>query len=404
IRSRESSHPERLLLLAGTVLGLSTVFREEGYLLLCAIAVGVVYAFPVRRRGVFLLIGWLLVMIPIWVIQHHLYDHFLGLHAVIYSSALSGPGDALSLFNPANIVSNLFVYLLKFHFSPQLSLLLAMPFIAALAVGLFCQPSRIATTARVTLVICTCVTSTILLMLLLSHEDLVFDTLFTQALLPSTPFLVFFVLYFRSNIVSEDANLRFFTATTLIFLIGSGFLLNQKDVGIIWGPRHFISLYPVLVPLALIAIHQLLKDVGKRFTERLVRIAAAILVGISLITQLHGVHALVLKKTGTQAIVDSIKELDTNVLVTDVYWLPEEIASVYHEKKILMVDSDEELQSLLKLFRTKNIKTFGFVTSKYYRRVSDMALQKMAPLVKETRSVASPGMEFMSLRVLFCKL
>ncbi|MBW1897303.1 MAG: glycosyltransferase family 39 protein, partial [Deltaproteobacteria bacterium] len=106
IRSRESSHPERLLLLAGTVLGLSTVFREEGYLLLCAIAVGVVYAFPVRRRGVFLLIGWFLVMIPIWIIQHHLYDHFLGIHAVIYSSALSGPGDALSLFNPANTISN----------------------------------------------------------------------------------------------------------------------------------------------------------------------------------------------------------------------------------------------------------------------------------------------------------
>ena len=69
-----------------------------------------------------------------------------------------------------------------------------------------------------------------------------------------------------------------------------------------------------------------------------------------------------------------------------------------------MVDSDEHLSALLALFREKDVRTFTFVTSEQYHRLSNKGLGHIVPLVEGTRRITSPGMEFMSLLVSSCRL
>jgi len=404
LKSREAEHSAIGLLAAGFALGLSTVFREEGYLLFCAVFAGFLYAFHRRSRLIFLVLGWLLVMVPIWTLQYDLYHHFLGIHALIYNASFSSLGGTLRLLDPAYTLGNWFAYLLKFHASPKTAFLMATPIMAAFAVGLASKTSPRATTVKAAVVLCACVTSVTLLIFLLTAEEPVFHTLVTQALFPSTPFLVFFLLYLRPALFSKHADLRFFTGVTLIFLAGSGFLLNQKDVGIVWGPRHFLSLYPILVPLSWIGLRRLIDDAGQGLSRRVLRTGAVLLCTVSLMIQFWGIHTLFLKKRGTEAMVDSIKAFDHEFVVTDVYWFPEEVASIYYRKKILMVDSDEHLSALLALFREKDVRTFTFVTSEQYHGLSNKGLGHIVPLVEETRRITSPGMEFMSLLVSSCRL
>lgn len=404
IKSRKNQDAGRQLLLAGLSLGLSTVFREEGYLLFCALAAGALFAFDNKQNVLPLIIGWLLVMVPVWILQQKLYHHFLGLHTLTYHDSFSSIGGILGLFNPADVLANWFLYLFRFHESRPLAYLLSIPFITAVVVGLWRETARGVTTARCIVALAACVTSSVLFANLVSHDDPVFNTLFTQALMPSTPFLVFFMLFLRPSLLSKDPDTRLLTWTAIVFILGSGFLLHQKDVGIIWGPRHFVSLYPILVILSLAATERILGTAKPQSVRGALRVSAITLFALSLFIQWHGVHTLYLKKKGTEALVQSVSRLTNEIVVTDVYWFPEEAAPIFYETKILMVDSDEDLLALLQLLRTKNIEDFTFVTSRYYHRLSNKGLDYMVPFVKQTQQISPPGMEFMSLHVSSCRL
>jgi hypothetical protein len=152
------------------------------------------------------------------------------------------------------------------------------------------------------------------------------------------------------------------------------------------------------------ALHRMLTAFEKPLSHSLVKVSAVVLFAVSFFIQVQGVHALFVKKWGTQAIVDSVKALNNDIVVTDVYWLPEEMASIYFQKKILMVDSDEALSALLTRLREKDVQTFTFVGSEFYPSLSNQGLRQLAPLVQSTRQVKSPGMDFMSVLMFSCRL
>jgi len=404
LKSRQSRKEATILLFAGLLMALSTILREEGYILLFSIVVSFIFSFHPGRNITFLSLGWLAIMIPIWILQHNLFGHCLGLHAAVYSSALSHPGSIFTADNVLGKLSNFFVYLFKFNSNTLISLLLTIPHLAAFTIGFLCATSTNWGKPRIFILVATSITTTILSILLLANDSPVFNTLFTQSLLPSTPFIILFILYSRTSILSNEVNLKFLATMSLIFIIATCLLLNQRDIGIIWGPRHFISLYPIFVPLSLLAVHTLLNHVTTKTSKKLVTAAVASLLVVSFVIQAHGVRILHLKKTSTKQIISFVKSLQTEIIVTDVYWLPEELASIYYDKKILMVRSDEHLQSLLSLFRMNNIRHFSFITSEYYGRISKEALHKMAGLVEDRKKIHSSGVEFMELMVLCCKL
>jgi hypothetical protein len=152
------------------------------------------------------------------------------------------------------------------------------------------------------------------------------------------------------------------------------------------------------------ALHRMLTAFEKPLSHSLVRVSAVVLFTVSFLIQVQGVHALFLKKWGTHAIVDSVRALNNDIVVTDVYWLPEELASIYFQKKILMVDSDEALSALLTRLREKDVETFTFVRSKFYSSLSNKGLGQLAPLVQSRRQVESPGMDWMSVLMSSCRL
>src|SRR5262249_2526296 len=94
--------------LAGLVLGMATILREEGYILMIALVIAHFISYRSFKNVFSLVLGWVLIMCPIWFLQKQLYGHALGIHELYYS-------PAILKHSFKGLLSNLYVYLYEFH-------------------------------------------------------------------------------------------------------------------------------------------------------------------------------------------------------------------------------------------------------------------------------------------------
>ncbi|HYL04935.1 MAG TPA: hypothetical protein VE075_02785, partial [Thermoanaerobaculia bacterium] len=186
----------REALWAGLLLALSTVLREEGYVLALALLAACLWTWRLSRIGVALAGAWVAVMAPVWWLQHRWFGAALGIHAAAYSGlAAAGPGggghggagglEGVGRELGAKLGDFAF-FLLRFHPDPWLSGLLAAPFVLVLLAGLRRRPVQPVRTGGLDLCLLSLATAAAaaLVWLLAVDPHGVFDTLFTQGLLP----------------------------------------------------------------------------------------------------------------------------------------------------------------------------------------------------------------------------
>jgi type IV secretory pathway VirB3-like protein len=246
------------LFAAGCVAAVGTAFREEGYIVIAAIAAALLIT---RRPGILrFLAGALLLLIPLWIANAVIYGRPLGLHAKVYTG-MGGPR-----------LSNWWVYLFEF--------------------------SRWPGTMR--------------------------DTLYTQGFVVSVPFTVAIVL--------ARARDRFLVATIMMGLLLTPLLLNQADFGIIWGPRHFLWLIPLVIAAAAPAL---------RRSRASAAITIALMVaGVAI--QIAGFRLLREKLVFSETLVRAAAA-PGKPIVTDVFWIPEDLAALYGTRPIRLVNRDDEI-------------------------------------------------------------
>ncbi|HZF12745.1 MAG TPA: hypothetical protein VFE33_28485 [Thermoanaerobaculia bacterium] len=396
----EGGRATTLALAAGVCLGLSTLLREEGYVLFAALFAASFWAFRTQRvrRPIVFAAGGLAVLVPLWGLQAHLYGSPFGIHAAVYTDLTNRTG----LATIAAELGDLAYFLFGSHPVPWVSAALAVPSVLVLLAGLR-KRERIGRLDLALLALGT-LAAVVFVVLLVGDPNGVFDTIFSQGLLPQTPFLLIVLLGLRAELTSPEPPARFLAAACILFALLVGIPLNRGDVGIIWGPRHFLALFPLLVPLSLLALRDLWSRTAGLGSRRVLAALAAVLVVLGLALESRGLFLLARKREGTAKILDAVRRNSTDVVITDAFWLTEEAAGLYFQRKMLLIHSDADYRSVLDLLRSRGYTTATLVLFSGRPQLSPVALADVHRRATADRQVLIPGLEFQELEVVPVRL
>jgi hypothetical protein len=430
----------REALWAGLLLALSTVLREEGYVLSLAMLAACLWTWRAPRLGTALAVGWLAVMVPVWWAQHRWFGTALGVHAAAYGGlgaaaaagagagsggvggpgvgGLGGPGVMEQLGRELGAkLGDFAFFLLRFQPSPWVGGLLAVPFVVVLLAGLRRRPRGIGR-LDVWLLGLAAAAAALLVVLLAGDRRGVFDTLFTQGLLPHIPFLLLALLGLRAQLGSPQPPARFLAAACTLFVVLVVLPLNRADVGIIWGPRHFLDAVPLLAALSLLALRDLWRAAepgtgggaagagGGHGSARRPALAvlAAVLALLGVAVQGRGLRLLALKKAGSERILEAVRATPGRAVVTDAYWATEEIAALYFEREVVEVGSDAACRGALDLLARGGYGEATVVLSRHYGSLSPAGMAELRERAVGGRLVSTPGLEFLDVAVVGVRL
>jgi hypothetical protein len=346
-------------LLAGIFCGASIVFREEGYVFLIAVLI----ASAMRRR---VAAGAAIIVIPFWIAQAVAFGNPLGLHL----AAHVGP-DAIAL--PARLARNAWYFLFQFHERPVIAAVLAVAWIAAVL------PLRRAFTPRLTLALLAAVTGAILLV---TNGDPILNTIDTQGLFLFVPFVALLASPFRNDRIS------LLNRISLIYIILMPLVLRANWSGTIWGPRYFLTIMPLLVVAALEAMPR--KGVARAIGIGLFVVSAGV--------ELFGLKLLHDKLAASDAVRSAIAA-GPRVVITDVFFVPEEMGSLYFEKEFLMPANDRQLAAAIGAIDGRGIRDFSFVTSARYRWYSDPARRALWRMAASRVALAPRNVPLLDLDI-----
>jgi hypothetical protein len=403
---------------AGCLLGLSSVLREEGYVLAAALLVVFPWVYRAAPPAAAFGAGWLVVMAPAWWFQHRLFGTVFGIHAAAYQAlgtaaaasadqsgvAGSGGGWVLEVWRQAGAkLGDLAFFLFRFHPDGRLSGLLAVPFVLVLLAGLLRRRVRTSALDLGLLAAATAASATFVALLLADRQP-VFDTLFTQGLLPHTPFLLLALLGLRDQLASPSRPARLLAAACVLFALLVVLPLHRGDVGILWGPRHFLAIYPMLAALALLAWRDLMRLAARPARRRALAVLAAFLALLCLVVEARGLWLLALKKTATLRLLEAVRAAPARAVVTDGYWLTEELAALYFQRDFFAVESDAAYHELLAVLERHGAREATVVLSRRYGRLSPAAVADVRRRAISGRAVSTPGVGLLDAAVVSVRL
>ncbi len=378
---------------AGVVLGCGLWLREECYFI--AAAAGGVLVFDFRknpRRLIGFAAGFVLAALPVWAVQLGQFGHPLGLHGSLYYSH-NAAGTALSRAERiAGWFEGYWIYLLKFEPSGAGRWYFVLPAAALAAAGVFRGGRR---WKRWLLGGALAMWGWFLWEFFHTPASDVTEGL-TVGFLTASPLLAGVMLYWRELASARNPEVRFAVRFALVYLVLVPPLLTRSDIGVIWGARHFLILYPIL----LLPGWMVLRRMGK-FWFPAVLLAAVLL-------QAAGERQLIHGNLRSLEYTAALRRSGPEVVVSDVFFLPELAPQLFFEKKWLFVKSDAELDAVLTRLREAGVGEFTLVLSPVFSRLSLEARQRLvrqAPLSSPVLTVpANAENDRMTILIAECRL
>lgn len=380
----------RTLIAAGVFFGLAAVLREETYLYFAAVVVSSIVTKQLRRPQLLALVaGFLTIAAPFAVANQFLFGHPLGVHASTYA-AMSRQSDAFM-----RVAHNLFVFLFEASESWRVSLLHAVPIVMLLATS-FLRASDGVTRLRVAMMLLLAGGTAAAGAALASSSAPYEMTLYAQGLFSTVPLCVLALMEWREG----DRRERFLVLAFVTGALGCILLLNQEDVGIIWGPRHFLWTVPIVVSLSITSFARMRERLQGGW-RALLAAAFVLVVASSAAIQFHGVTLLQRKLSFSQATLQAIDESNPQAVVTDVFWVPEDLAALYFRIPIFEVRGDRELAALMSLLDRQQVRSVVFVAARRHRRVSQAAFRQLTRRVTERVRIngGEPLLDVMLLKI-----
>ncbi len=161
-------------------------------------------------------------------------------------------------------------------------------------------------------------------------------------------------------------------AHTLIISVVSGL---GPDSRFEWGQRYLLPAYPLVAVLLVAALPRLwlgLQDDGRlRIGGTLLRDLLALALLLSLIVgmglELRGVAAIGAARQNsaawTQQVRLSTRGLPNTPIVSDVWWLPQEVAGVYDQRRLYLVNDSEQLAAFVQQMKAAGQNGFWLLTT-----------------------------------------
>jgi len=175
----------------------------------------------------------------------------------------------------------------------------------------------------------------------------------TNGLFVSAPFLLLGFHRFSSSEWSDDPSftlLRFPLVFTLLYACLSP---ATSLVGIHWGSRHLLALFPVMGALAG-------SFLGYRWQKRdwgvLAWTGVVCVVVFTFLLQLHSLHLLHQRKSFCEELNRRVAEREEEVVVTVNWYLPQELAMVFFEKCLFLAQTPKEEDLLLDRLRSQGVR------------------------------------------------
>jgi hypothetical protein len=365
-------------LLAGLAAGASIVIRDEGYVFLAAAIVALAVARELRPRIAPLLAGAAIVIAPYWLVQWMIFGNPLGLHLAVHAA-----GDDVSF--PARVVRNILYFLFHFHDRPLIAALLALPAVAAIVIGFRRRTPEQGTRAEEIAAVLAGIGTLLGIIFWVTDSDPIINTIFTQGLFLFLPFTVLFLTRWRALVTGNDA-MAVIARIAAIYVVLMPLVLRANWSGVVWGPRYFLTIVPLLVVLSL----------------RRSKIAVA-LIAISFVLEGYGLVLLHRKLDATSQLVALVRT-GPQAVISDVYWLPEELSALYFEKKFMQPFGDRELFVALATLRASNVREVTVVLSPRYQWYSPNARAFLESLAVRRVRFDPPDVPLLRTEVLVCDL
>jgi hypothetical protein len=383
--------PEAAAVAAGAVLGLGLPLRAECYFAAAALGAALLLARDFRRLVRFAA-GFAAAGAPVWIYQFVAFGHVLGLHGSKYHRHNAEPLSIAAAVGEK--LWNYSFYLAEFRpggpaWRPEYAVF-ALLLVAAAAVGL--RSRRFADCGRIKTAILalSLPVSLYFAAVFWRNPEPVIGSIYTVGLFASQPFLIPVLLHLRPLWQVRSGPLRLLARFALIYIVLVPPLLTSRDLGIIWGPRHFLAVLPVLLLLAYRAA---------RRTRRVGYLAA--LLAISLLIQAGGWRALAIMKRNSAELTQALERLPETI-ISDVYFLPMQTPRVFFSRHWLYVTTESQLSELLATLRAGGVRRFALAVSRHdaYRRLPNAALRQLLTQVRPASPpvvVALPGTSFLDV-------
>lgn len=314
---------------AGLLLGISVWFREEGYVFAIAAIAAFLFCRVKWHVPVSFTAGFLLCAVPLWILNYRVYETIFGLHHLVYQSLA---GDAPGLLER---LYSWYYFVFQPNISGNAGLVMGVIFIASLVYGFLPDNGVKRIQVKTVIGILTALCALVNFLLLVRMDQPVESVLLYQSLLATTPLAVIPALFGRTLFTEEDKRVRFLLVLTILSVIGITVSLQYQLRGIFFGARHYMLILPVTALLAVYAFCRM-RNVFPRHTM----IALSLLLLCSVFSQLYGLHLRTARKQFSHEVVHTCRILNTPLIATDVFFVPEELAGVPDGTAVVYLTGD----------------------------------------------------------------
>lgn len=340
------------LCLGMVAAGLSVYFRDEFYLLCLVLALATAFYARASRLKILGSAALLLFisLLPLWLFQWLTIGHPLGYHL---NTHLSTAADWIHhLEARPRVFYNLFA---ASNPIPALSLVLALPFILAFVLSpRFAAPAlQKAVPAYSAVALLSGGLSLGGYFFSASPIDYMLKS--SNALFASAPFVA--LAFLRS------ADSAFHPFRRWIWLVALSFAVlyalaapKVGSMGIHWGNRYFLLLYPLFAVLAAGNLMDWLK--GRRPGV----LAVGAVLALSLAAQGYGVSLLAQKKAFSHRLNSELRQRSEEVVITNLRWVPHALCGEFYQRPFFYVATPRHYESLLQRLSEQGYKSYLFLT------------------------------------------
>lgn len=367
---------------AGALLALSLLMREEAYFV-CAALGGALLLTGKWRETMKFGAGFLTLLLPIWVYQWISEGHILGYHGKYYY--LNNNGNFSVLAQAKLFFFNCFHHLFRFDAfgSSKLNYLVfaaLLPLAAGGAPG-FKKWVRYKYAAWFIYLGA---------MLFLAagvwfQKETVYTASLLTGLFTATPLIAGVMLNWRGFLRWKKRRVMMLFLLLYILIVPP--LMTASDIGLVWGARHFLV---IMIPLVWLSFQGFRLFAGKK---RALLLGCGTFAAAAAI-QLYGIAALYRISQNSYIIEENIRKSSAPLIVTDVFYLPEQMPRLFFEKTIVQIITPQDLKILENHIKTQKIKEFTLLLSPRFRQMNDAVLKELLtkfPLTAPPRRLTGQG-------------
>lgn len=367
--NREHHLPQ--MLLCGLLTGISILFREEGFVFAAGFGLAILCCYFSWKRLLAFGAGAAVMVLPLLIYNYLDSGSIFGMHSTVYSGLPKPAGNLL--VNKLTDYS-FYLFLLCLPFAKKLNLVLPWILLAGVFTGFLPKFRNAALAVLSAAVLLFCGASTYCNMATEHGGVFIY-----QSLLDHVPLFALCLLNGVWLFRQERRDIRFLAIVALTGIAVPPLLLNYDQPGMFWGGRHFLNIVPVLCLLSVFILSHL--------KSRLLKGLALGICLVSLAANLCGYAALSAKRNFSAQYVREIAKPEYQVILTDIFWMPEELAWLHRDKCILLLTGPDSLDQARVFLRANGIRKFHLLLAKRSRKITNESIRRT---ISETQFQPGP--------------